>query len=337
MGDETGIAWTDHTFNPWIGCNKISPGCKHCYAEELVVRGRMQLPVWGPAATTERHLTADSNWRKPMQWHRAAVKAGVRRRVFCASLADVFEDHPSLVPWRERLFALIEQCHGLDWQLLTKRPENLRRFLPPKWLASPLPHVWLGTTVEDQERANERVPLLMETPAAIRFLSMEPLLEPVSIRRLTTLWHPYPQHVGYEVYPLLGTMAIPDHDRDSGYIHWVILGGESGKHARACDIQWIKSLIDQCGELRTSVFVKQLGTQAVDSERVDILGPDKTVHYVRPIGDPLVAERLASPGYSVSDHVMSRLLKDHKGGDLAEWPLSLQIRQFPLTDYDPKR
>ncbi|MEY5060411.1 MAG: hypothetical protein RIS45_332, partial [Planctomycetota bacterium] len=143
MGDVTGIQWTDHTFNPWMGCQRVSPGCERCYAETLVTT-RLRLPVWGPPKTTERKRTAVANWRKPLAWDRAAAKAGKRARVFCASLADVFEDHPAVAPWRTELFALIEQTPHLDWQLLTKRPENLRKMLPTAWLESPRPNVWLG-------------------------------------------------------------------------------------------------------------------------------------------------------------------------------------------------
>jgi protein gp37 len=163
-----------------MGCQKVSPGCENCYAEKLVT-GRMQLPVWGPPKTTKRQRTSAATWKLPARWHRAALRAGVRRRVFVASLADVFEDHPDLVPWRAEALAILAQCTALDVQLLTKRPENVVRMVPPAWLEHWPRHVWIGCTVEDQRRADERIPELLKVPAAVRFLSCEPLLEPVKL------------------------------------------------------------------------------------------------------------------------------------------------------------
>lgn len=142
MGERTGIAWTDHTFNPWWGCQRVSPGCEHCYAEALAVT-RRKLPVWGPPKTTERKLTKGP-WNDLLKWNKAAVRDGVRRRVFCASMADVFEDAPQVEQWRAQALALLAHCDGLDVQLLTKRPENIRRMVPPAWLES-----WPGHGGED--------------------------------------------------------------------------------------------------------------------------------------------------------------------------------------------
>lgn len=278
MGRDSGIQWTDHTFNPWMGCARVSPGCEHCYAETLVT-GRMKLPVWGPAKTTERKRTAESNWKKPLAWDRAAAKTGKRARVFCASLADVFEDHPSLAAWRTDLFALIERTPHLDWQLLTKRPENLLRVLPAAWLASPRPNVWLGTTVEDQQRARERIPRLRRVPASRHFLSCEPLLEGLSLA-------PYLDTSDLHDEAARGHLASP--------IDWVIVGGESGPGARPFNVGWARSLVAQCRAAGVPVFVKQFGARPFD-------------------GAGTVA------------------LRDSHGGDLAEWPADLRVREFPAV------
>jgi protein gp37 len=174
------IEWTDHTFNPWWGCQRVSPGCEHCYAETLA--RRYNFKVWGPAKTTSRRMMSNNYWKQPLKWNKAAKAAGVRPRVFCASMADVFEDHPELHEPRIRLFDLMDECQHLDWLLLTKRPENVRDML----LAAARPpgfprRVWIGTSVEDQRRADERIPHLLNIPARVRFLSCEPLLGPVDL------------------------------------------------------------------------------------------------------------------------------------------------------------
>lgn len=206
MGEHTEISWCDHTFNPWIGCAKVSPACTNCYAEvstpARTARAR-GLELWGPKA--ERRVTSDTNWREPLRWNRAAERNGRRSRVFCASLADVFEDRPNPMPGfhyddvlrkaRARLWRLIFETPHLDWLLLTKRPENADRLATQAWgdewgyathddvpVGPWLSNVWLGTTVEDQRRADERIPHLLATPAAVRFLSCEPLLGPVDLR-----------------------------------------------------------------------------------------------------------------------------------------------------------
>ena len=179
MGRETGIAWCDHTANFWMGCQRVSPGCEHCYAEALVTK-RMRLPVWGPPSTTERKRTL-SAWRDVPAWDRAAKRDGVRRRLFVSSLADIFEEHPQVAPWRAEALALLERCTSLDVLLLTKRPQNIRAMVPPAWLDAWPAHVWIGTTVEDQKRAEDRIPELLRVPARVRFLSCEPLLEEVDL------------------------------------------------------------------------------------------------------------------------------------------------------------
>jgi protein gp37 len=185
--------------------------------------------VWGPAKTTNRRLFGDGHWREPVGWNAAARREGSRKRVFCASMSDVFEDHPQVTTPRSRLFQLIDETESLDWLILTKRPENIGAFVPPAWLERPRSNVWFGTSVEDQRRADERIPILAKVPAAVRFLSCEPLLGP-----------------------------IPDLDLSA--IDWVIVGGESGPGARRMDVAWARSLRDQAKRTRTSFFFKQTGT-----------------------------------------------------------------------------
>lgn len=228
MGENSGIEWTDHTFNPWIGCTKVSPGCDHCYAEAYALRyGKTE---WGTGKP--RQLTSDGNWRKPHQWNKDAAAKGIRYRVFCASLADVFDNEvPSA--WRVSLWDLIERTPHLDWLLLTKRIGNARHMLPSGWQSEgPWPNVCLGISVVNQEEAERDIPKLLATSARIKFLSMEPLLGPV------TLWQWEWSEPG---------------------IDWVIVGGESGKDARPMQREWATSLRDQCNALGVPFFFKQWG------------------------------------------------------------------------------
>lgn len=227
MSANSAIEWTDHTFNPWWGCIKVSPGCEHCYAE--TISSRYGHRVWGPARTTERRTFGEAHWHEPLKWNAVAQREGVRKRVFCASMADVFEAHPDLTSARLRLWALVEATPWLDWLLLTKRPKNIRSFVPAAWLSHPRPNVWYGTSVEDAQRAKERIPRLAEVPARVRFLSCEPLLGP------------------------LGKL-------DFSAIHWVIVGGESGWGARRMDPEWARLIHTQCRDARVAFFFKQAGT-----------------------------------------------------------------------------
>ena len=248
MGETTGITWTNHTFNPWVGCTKVSPGCTHCYAETLMDK-RLGKVQWGPQGTRVR--TSPDNWKQPLKWDRKAKRDGVRRKVFCASLADVFEDHPSIDPqWRADLFTMIDQTTNLDWLLLTKRPENINRMVADyagdvEWLTSGQKRIWLGTTVENQAMADKRIPELMNTPeVAVKFLSCEPLLGPVNF--VQTFWD--------------SSLSYP-----SGL--WVIAGGESGPGSRPMDLSWPLSLLDQCHEARVPFFFKQWGSIGGDQSK----------------------------------------------------------------------
>jgi protein gp37 len=236
----TKIEWADYTFNPWWGCSRVSAACDYCYAEAWAKRFGV---LWGD--DQERRPASDNYWREPLKWNRKAENAGVRRRVFCASMADVFEDKPGLDVPRTRLYRLILETPWLDWLLLTKRPENIRRMVPVAWLDLPHPtgtapgswpaNVWVGTTAENQRYAALRLRHLLEVPAPVRFLSYEPALGPLDLK----LW--------------LG------HGLD-----WVIAGGESGPHARPLYPGWVAELRDQCERAAVPFLFKQWGEWSPD-------------------------------------------------------------------------
>lgn len=244
MGENTKIEWAHHTFNPWIGCVEVSDACDHCYAKKLATRMRDGSNLWGPEG--ERRVTNADYWRKPLRWAREAAEDGERRRVFCASLADVFEDRPDLVEPRGRLWALIAETPQLDWLLLTKRPQNIEPMAPIAWYAGAWPaHVWLGVTTENQARADERIPQVIRTPAPIVFISAEPLLGPIRVP-----WWRFRHHMT----DLDGTN--PENVRG---IAWVIAGGESGSGARPTHPDWFRELRDDCVGAGTAFHFKQWG------------------------------------------------------------------------------
>ena len=245
MAENSKIEWTDHTFNPWIGCMKVSDGCKNCYAEQLMDK-RYGKVEWGPQGIRLR--TSAANWKLPFKWNRLAKENKTRARVFCASLADVFEDRPELEQWRMDLFQLIDLTPNLDWLLLTKRPENVKDMLVRAGRGfQPLPDwVWLGTSVENQAAADERIPELLKIPARVRFLSMEPLLGPVDLNQWLLSEHGR-RAIG----------AMPG-------ISWVIVGGESGPQARPMHPDWARSIRDQCQAAGVPFFFKQWGEYAPD-------------------------------------------------------------------------
>ncbi|MDQ6949789.1 MAG: phage Gp37/Gp68 family protein [Actinomycetota bacterium] len=226
MGEATAISWTDATFNPWWGCARVSEACRRCYAESLAKRYGHD--VWGKGG--DRRFFGDKHWADPEKWNRQAEAEGRRRLVFCASMADVFEDHPALPPHRERLWGLIERTPWLTWQLLTKRPENIAGMVP--WSGDWPANVWVGTTVETQRWADERIPHLLSGAAGarLRFLSMEPLLGPIDL-------------------------GLPG-------IGWVITGGESGPGATPSHPDWFRSVRDQCQAAGVPYHHKQWGEWA---------------------------------------------------------------------------
>ncbi len=340
MGANTKIQWCDYTFNCWRGCQKVSQGCANCYADTQAKRNPGVLGIWGPEGS--RVVASESMWKEPLKWNRDQEalqqyhaanldRDPPRPRVFCASMADVFEDWTgpmhdarggtwstaSAGHWwnyryettdddwgvrdltmddvRRRLFRLIEQTPNLDWLLLTKRPENILKMAPKTWRERFPDNVWIGTSVEDQETATARIPHLLKVPARVRFLSMEPLLGPVDVTfvgcpRCGQSKQPYlPNYVicrgcGYEI-------KYPD---ELQRVQWVIVGGESGPKARTFEVDWCRSIIQQCKAAEVPVFVKQMGFRSLNNAECRLLN-----------------------------------LRDPKGGDMEEWPEDLRVRELP--------
>lgn len=275
MSKKTKIEWCDHTFNPWEGCQKVSPGCDHCYAETRNARFSGGTAVnWGPDAP--RRLTSLANWAQPLRWNKEAERLGVRYRVFCASLADVF-DNAVPVQWRIDLMHLMLQTPRLDWLLLTKRIGNAHNMLDvafravhaqrETWANNVPPNVWIGATITSQEEADRDIPKLLAVPAAKRFLSMEPLLGAVDLVKSKA------------VRSMCKTCASGQSngcilDQPGPFVDWVIVGGESGPNARPMHPDWARSLRDQCQAAGVPFLFKQWG-EWVDADN----GPDDDSAY----------------------------------------------------------
>lgn len=251
MAETTEISWAHSTFNPWQGCTKVSPGCDHCYAETLSKRWGHDR--WGTGKTRDR--TSDGNWEKPLAWNRKAAESGQPWRVFCASMADVFDNEVEPT-WRMELFDLIRRTPALTWMLLTKRIGNAEEMLPGGWYAGgespcgPYPNVWIGATVVNQEEAERDIPKLLRVPAAVRWLSCEPLLEPLD---LTQFMDRGTEHMGHYEFPR---------------VDWVIVGGESGHHARHMNAHWAREIRDQCAAAGVPFHFKQWGEHNENGLRV---------------------------------------------------------------------
>lgn len=340
MSEKTGIEWADSTGNPWIGCTKVSPGCANCYAAELDAQrfsrtlggGTKEKPIshWGKGAPRFR---TKAFWQDAVKWNRLFAlgkcalcgrpapivdrpcECGVagmwdRPRVF-PSLCDWLDDEVP-IEWLADFLKLIHDTPNLDWLLLTKRPENFanRLIVARDYLGRTQPdpgsrvsewvrqwvfkdnhpaNIWLGTSVEDQQRADERIPELLKIPAKIRFLSVEPLLGPINLR-LDDAW--------------IQITKSP---------FWIIAGGESGTHARPCHVDWIRSIVQQCKATGVSCFVKQLGADVRHDTEGEIV----------PLSGPLTGKA------NIKIDNCPLYLKDKKGGDMAEWPSDLRVRQFP--------
>jgi protein gp37 len=233
------IEWTHHTFNPWWGCTKVSAGCAHCYAETLSKRTGHR--IWGDDA--ERRFFGDKHWAEPLKWNKSAEALGERHRVFCASMADVFEKRPELIEQRKRLGELIKATRWLDYLLLTKRPENAPAMLREMGLDES-DNYWVGTSCENQPTANERIPHLLKCPAAVLFISAEPLLGALNIK-------PYLSNNYMTRCP--GSEAA-----SMGIINWVITGDESGPDRRETKVEWTRDIKNQCGQAGVAYFNKQM-------------------------------------------------------------------------------
>lgn len=295
MTENSSIEWTTHTLNPWIGCTKVSPGCANCYAEALMDK-RYGKVKWGPNETRVRTSTA--NWKLPLKWNRDAQASAERPRVFCASLADVFEDREELDHWRCDLWELIEATPNLDWLLLTKRPENVTRMVFNSWRANWPENVWMGTSAESQEEFDKRAPHLCRINAPVKFISAEPLIGPLKMHH---------EYDGQYVRNWLGGTGI----------NWVIVGGESGAGSRWCNVQWVRKIRNQCKAAGIACFIKQLGSKPYccvggHDSAAATYGADVDCHGGGGFGCEIL--RLSS-----------------KGGDPSEWPADLRVREFPST------
>lgn len=300
MSENSKIEWTDHTFNPWEGCQKVGPGCDNCYAETRNKRFGGGVAVnWGPGA--QRRRTSIANWRKPIEWNKAHeafhAEHGRRQRVFCASLGDVF-DNAVDPQWRIDLWNLIEATPNLDWLLLTKRIGNALDMLPVRWAKRRLPHnIWMGATMVNQQERDRDMGKLLDVPASVHFLSVEPLLSALELN-------------------------LPQGYQGKSQIDWVIVGGESGSGARAMDVSWARAIVQQCKAAGVPVLVKQLGAQPRGWCAAQ-------VHV-----DPEDREDGACDFYEGHEQRYPcagrcAALFSKKGSDMAEWPEDLRVRQFP--------
>jgi protein gp37 len=332
MANKTSIEWTDYNWNFLRGCSRVSEGCRNCYAEGIAAR------FSGPGMAYEglaKMVNHDARWTGEISFHEDILIQALRwkqpRRVFVNSMSDLFHDKVS-DEILNKAFAVMALTPQHTYQILTKRPERMREYLSgsnlvggtegrrwrvdqaicefdnfhsvngwaPDW---PLRNVWLGVSVEDQKTADERIPWLLQTPAAVRWISAEPLLGPIDI---------------IQSFPALGCSNYFDKDEETGEIladgagladiNWIVVGGESGHGARPLHTSWLHSLIRQFRGADIPIFVKQLGSNYQDPEN-GIAGCQT-----------VVAEEYGS---------LHLRLKSRKGGDINEWPEHLRIREFP--------
>jgi protein gp37 len=297
MSAQSSIEWTDRTWNPVRGCSVISPGCVNCYAMkqahrfsgagkpyEGLTKQTKAGPQWtGVVRTVEDALIEPLSWRKPS-------------RVFVNSMSDLFHEGVP-VAFIDEVFDVMARTPRHTYQILTKRADRMLAYMR-EGVERPLPNVWLGVSVEDQQHADERIPQLLQTPAAVRFISAEPLLGPVNL------------HVQY----LTAGESWPALD-------WVIVGGESGRGARPCAEEWIQRVVQQCQSASVPVFVKQLGAYVVSEYRT---APAEMM------SDPEGARRdFSAPNGEV--WACRAGFRDRKGADPDEWPAELRVREFPTT------
>ena len=293
----TAIQWTNQTWNPVTGCTRVSTGCDNCYAVGVTAR------LAGIPATADKYggLVHNGHFNGRVRCHEQALALPLSwrkpRRVFVNSMSDLFhEDVPQ--GFIHEVFNVIRNCPQHTFQILTKRPHRAASIA---WTCAKyeadfgrLPNVWLGTSCEDQATADARIPHLLRCPAAVRFLSCEPLLSDIDL------------HDAF-YRPRLG----PGDTYDPTPVSWVIVGGESGSDARPCNLAWVRSIVRQCRAAGVAVFVKQLGSCATDAV------------------NGLAGHRLNVPAEAAP--LIAKRLRDPKGGDPDEWPADLRVREYPET------
>jgi len=287
MADKTSIQWTDTTWNPTTGCSRVSEGCRSCYIERTPPFRMEGRKLGDPVQLHHDRLDIPLHWKKP-------------RRVFVNSLSDLFhEDVPfDFIHW---VFSTIRQTPQHTYQILTKRPARMLEVMNlirskelMGWANGFYTHVWLGVSVEDQKTADERIPILLQTPAAVRWISAEPLLGPVSLR--WAAWDGWKDKDG-------GRRPFVNEYDGLRMLDWVVVGGESGPKARPTDLAHIRAIVEQCKAAGVPVFVKQLGAKPYEG---------RERRYPEPMNIKFPLQ-----------------LKDKKGGDPDEWPADLRVRQFP--------
>ena len=325
--NKTAIAWTDRTWNPLRGCSLVSPGCTNCYAMRVAHRfnglgqpyeGLTRMTEHGPVWTGKVRMAATVD--EPLHWKKPA-------RIFVNSMSDLFHEG---VPFNfvDHVLLTIAKTPRHSYQVLTKRPERMSQYFAQaqaraSYLIWPLPNLWLGVSVENQATVDERISILLQTPAAVRFLSVEPLLEHIDLR----------SHLERTCVKCGGSASIPHPSgggvacprclkhqaSDPDQIDWVIVGGESGPAARPCNVDWVRSVVRQCEAADVSCFVKQLGANIFCS---GITGPGE--HWS---AGGEAQQRMAVP---VGDKILFPVvLKDRKGADPSEWPVDLRIQELP--------
>ena len=298
-----------------------------------------------PALSPNRgYMPARRMMSSILEFNRIAEQNGVRYRVACVSSFSLFQEREDVDVIRQNVFKLIEQTPSLDWLLFTEQPENLKRMLPPAWLAEPRANVWLGTTVKDQDEANKRIPALLAVPATVRIVGCAPLLGPIHLELRGVCrsgsdgdcsWIRCPQLRDQEPKRSGRHCPLDLCSRDGEevpLIHWVLAAGESGVTARPMDVSWLRSIRDQCKSAKVPLFVTKLGGNVVDSEGYDVVEENGEIAYTRVKGDPdyeplLDAARRAS--LDVRPASVSRLMSDPNGADPEEWEEGLRCHEFP--------
>jgi protein gp37 len=254
MADGTKISWTDATFNPWLGCEKVSPGCRLCYANAQEHRWGNDFR-WGQGKPRTR--TSPKNWLRPVVWNAQSHMSGVKKKVFCGSFCD-WADPSVLEEWRKDLFDLIKNTPMLEWQLLTKRADQLPKLEKLYWPDGPLENVWLGITIEDRKRGEERMPFLLKANAAIKWISIEPQLEYISLYTMGAI----------DFTPIDIPECEDNTHAESWFklVDWVVVGGESGNKkekplAAQFELDWADDILHECKLADVAFFFKQTGSR----------------------------------------------------------------------------
>ena len=300
MADQSKIAWTEATWNPVSGCSKISEGCRNCYAERDWPRLTRLVPAYA-GRSFENVACHSERLDQPLRWKRP-------RKIFVNSMSDLF--HPDVPEdFIRAVFAIMAAATWHTFQILTKRPERMREILI-RWESEglvlrsgygmKLPNVWLGVSVEDQKAANERIPILLETPASVRWVSIEPMIGPVTFR-----WAKWQS--GFK--ETLEGLLVRNHLDGLRRLDWIVVGGESGPNARPMEAEWVRKIKYECEEASTPIFVKQLGAA-----------------YSDPV-DGIAGASLKIPEEVID--LLKRRLKHRSGADMDEWPEDLKIREWP--------